>query len=65
MLAYRAGGASTNGLIREHLPEGAAITSHELYRDAGGSEFDYRLRAALGFLAQRERLPRLLLDSDS
>jgi transposase, IS30 family len=41
---------NTNGLIREDLPKGTVITSHQPYLDAIAEELNDRPRAAQGFL---------------
>lgn len=53
---------NTNGLIREYLPKGVEITSHQPYLNAIADELNDRPRQTLGFLTPREVLQRLLLD---
>ena len=50
-----------NGLIREYLPKGTAITDHQPYLTAIAEELNERPRAVLGYLTPREALQRLLL----
>ena len=54
---------NTNGLIREYLPKGTEITSHQPYLDAIADELNDRPRAVLGFLTPREVFTKLLVDS--
>jgi transposase, IS30 family len=51
---------NTNGLIREYLPKGTVITSHQPYLDAIAEELNDRPRAALGFYTPREKFEHLL-----
>lgn len=41
---------NTNGLIREYLPKGIELTSHQPYLDSIDDELNDRPRAVLGFL---------------
>ena len=52
---------NTNGLIREYLPKGTAITSNQAYLDAIARELNERPRATLGYLTPRESFQRLLV----
>lgn len=52
---------NTNGLIRDYLPKGEEITSHQPYLDAIAAELNERPRAVLGFLTPREAFEHLLL----
>ncbi len=54
---------NTNGLIREYLPKGAEITSHQPYLDAIARELNERPRACLGFHTPREAFERFLRDN--
>lgn len=54
---------NTNGLIREYLPKGTAITDHQPYLTAIAEELNDRPRATLGYLTPREALERLLVAS--
>jgi IS30 family transposase len=54
---------NTNGLIREYLPKGTDITSHQPYLDAIADELNDRPRAVLGYLTPREVFTKLLLDN--
>jgi IS30 family transposase len=54
---------NTNGLIREYLPKGTEITSHQPYLDAIAAELNDRPRAVLGFRTPREVFNKLLLES--
>ena len=51
---------NTNGLIREYLPKGTEITSHQPYLDAIARELNERPRAVLGFYTPREKFEALL-----
>ncbi len=51
---------NTNGLIREYLPKGTAITDHQPYLNAIADELNDRPRAVLGFLTPREAFTKLL-----
>ena len=51
---------NTNGLIREYLPEGTVIPTHQPYLDAIAEELNDRPRAVLGFLTPKEAFERLL-----
>lgn len=53
---------NTNGLIREYLPKGVAIPSHQPYLDAIADELNDRPRQTLGFLTPREVFERLLTE---
>lgn len=59
----RGSNENTNGLIREYLPKGTEITSHQPYLTAIAEELNDRPRAVLGYLTPREAFERLLLDS--
>lgn len=59
----RGSNENTNGLIREYLPKGTVITSHQPYLDAIANELNDRPRAALGFHTPREMFDKLLNDS--
>ncbi len=52
---------NTNGLIREYLPKGEVIPTHQPYLTSIAEELNERPRAALGFLTPRESFQRLLL----
>lgn len=54
---------NTNGLVREYLPKGIDITSHQPYLDAIADELNDRPRAVLGFLTPREVFTQLLNDN--
>lgn len=54
---------NTNGLIREYLPKGTEITSHQPYLDAIAAEINNRPRATLGYYTPREIFTKLLTDS--
>lgn len=58
----RGSNENTNGLIREYLPKGIEITSHQPYLDAIAEELNDRPRAVLDYLTPREAFERLLLD---
>lgn len=51
---------NTNGLIREYLPKGTEITSHQPYLDAIADELNDRPRQTLGFHTPREVFQKLL-----
>lgn len=51
---------NTNGLIREYLPKGIELTSHQPYLDSIADELNDRPRAVLGFLTPREVFTKLL-----
>lgn len=53
---------NTNGLIREYLPKGTAITAHQPYLTAIADELNDRPRAVLGYYTPREVYQRLLND---
>ena len=53
---------NTNGLIREYLPKGTEITSHQPYLDAIADELNDRPRQTLGFYTPREVFERLLIE---
>lgn len=54
---------NTNGLIREYLPKGIELTSHQPYLDSIDDELNDRPRAVLGFLTPREVFTKLLNDN--
>lgn len=54
---------NTNGLVREYLPKGTEITSHQPYLTAIADEMNDRPRATLGFLTPREAFNRLVVAS--
>lgn len=54
---------NTNGLVREYLPKGTEITTHQPYLTAIAAEMNDRPRAALGFLTPREAFNRLCVAS--
>lgn len=54
---------NTNGLIREYLPKGFELTSHQPYLDSIADELNDRPRAVLGFLTPREDFTKLLNDN--
>ena len=56
---------NTNALIREYLPKGTDITSHQPYLDAIADELNDRPRAVLGYLTPREVFTKLLLDNEA
>ena len=56
---------NTNGLIRQHLPKGPEIMSHQPYLKAIAEELNDRPRASLGFYTPREAYERLLVASTS
>jgi IS30 family transposase len=51
---------NTSGLIREYLPKGTEITSHQPYLDAIADELNDRPRAVLGYYTPREIFQKLL-----
>lgn len=51
---------NTNGLIREYLPKGTELTSHQPYLDSIADELNDRPRAVLGFYTPREAFNKLL-----
>lgn len=51
---------NTNGLLREYLPKGTDITSHQPYLDAIGDGINDRPRACLSNYTPRETFTRLL-----
>ena len=53
---------NTNGLIRDYIPKGEDIPSHQSYLDAIAAELNERPRQVLGFLTPREAFERLLAD---
>jgi len=53
---------NTNGLIREYLPQGVEITSHQPYLNAIADELNDRPRQTLGFHTPREVFEKLLLN---
>ncbi len=53
---------NTNGLIREYLPRGEPITSHQPCLDAIAAELNDRPRAVLGCYTPREVFTRMLLE---
>jgi len=56
---------NTNGLIRDYLPKGEDITSHQPYLDAIAAELNDRPRAVLGYYTPREIFQKLLIDQAS
>jgi IS30 family transposase len=54
---------NTNGLVREYLPKGIEIPSHQPYLTAIAAEMNNRPRAVLNFLTPREAFNRLLVAS--
>lgn len=56
---------NTNGLIREYLPKGIDITSHQPYLNAIADELNDRPRQSLGFRTPREVLEQLLVTGDA
>ncbi len=54
---------ASNGLIREYLPKGIQLTSHQPYLDAIADELNDRPRAVLGFLTPREVFTKRLNDN--
>ncbi|MBG6181385.1 IS30 family transposase, partial [Arthrobacter sp. CAN_A1] len=50
-------------LIREYLPKGIEITSHQPYLDAIADELNDRPRTTLGYLTPREVFTKLLNDN--
>ena len=54
---------NTNRLVREYLPKGIDITSHQPYLDAIATELNDRPRAVLGFFTPREVFTKLLNDT--
>lgn len=52
---------NTNGLIREYLPKGVAVPTHQPYLDAIAAELNDRPRQTLGFRTPREVFERLLV----
>ncbi len=54
---------ASNGLIREYLPKGIELTSHQPYLDAIADELNDRPRAVLGFLTPREVFTKQLNDN--
>ena len=59
----RGSNENTNGLIREYLPKGTPITSHQPYLDAIAEELNERPRASLGWYTPREAYEQLLVAS--
>lgn len=53
---------NTNGLIREYLPKGTAITTHQPYLTAIAEELNERPRAVLGYRTPREVYMKLLTE---
>ncbi len=53
---------ASNGLIRDYIPKGEDIPSHQTYLDAIAAELKERPRQVLGFLTPREAFERLLAD---
>jgi len=60
---WQRGTNDNNGLIRDYLPKGDHITSHQRYLDVIAAELNERPRAVLGYLTPREASERLLLDN--
>jgi len=56
---------NTNGLIREYLPKGEVITSHQPYLNTIAEELNERPRKVLGYLTPREAFERLLTATDA
>lgn len=54
---------NTNGLVREYLPKGTTITTHQPYLTAIADEINNRPRAALGYRTPREAFNRLIVES--
>ncbi|MFD1860319.1 IS30 family transposase [Aeromicrobium camelliae] len=54
---------NTNGLVREYLPKGTQITTHQPHLTAIAEEMNDRPRATLGYLTPREAFNRLLVAS--
>ena len=54
---------NTNGLIREYLPKGTEITSHQPYLNAIAAEINNRPKATPGYHTPRETFTKLLADS--
>lgn len=54
---------NTNGLIREYLPKGTELTSHQPYLDSIADELNDRPRKVLGFYTPREVFNKLLNDN--
>jgi len=54
---------NTNGLIREYLPKGTEITTHQPYLTAIAEELNNRPRASLGYYTPKEVFERLLVAS--
>jgi len=53
---------ASNGLIRDYIPKGEDIPSHQTYLDAIAAELNERPRQVLGFITPREAFERLLAD---
>lgn len=53
---------NTNGLIREYLPKGTEITSHQPYLNAIADELNDRPRHVLGYRTPREVFEKLLIE---
>lgn len=53
---------NTNGLIREYLPKGVEIPSHQPFLDTIADELNNRPRKALGFYTPKEVLERIIHD---
>lgn len=54
---------NTNGLVREYLPKGTEITTHQPYLTAIAAEMNDRPRASLDYLTPREAFNRLCVAS--
>lgn len=52
---------NTNGLIREYIPKGDIIPTHQPYLTSIAEELNERPREALGYLTPRESFERILL----
>lgn len=50
------------GLIREYLPKGEVLPSHQPFLDSIADELNDRPRAVLGYLTPREVFTKLLND---
>ncbi len=53
---------NTNGLIREYLPKGEVLPSHQPFLDSIADELNDRPRAVLGYFTPREVFTKLLND---
>lgn len=54
---------NTNRIIREYLPKGTGITSHQPYLTAIAEEINNRPRRCLGYLTPQEAMQRALTEN--